>query len=1169
MFSRLLRTLFFILFIWVALGAKASAADEPSTSSDEACAQVLAAEVEAVDEHQIARHLQSLPPPEINHRNLNSTLRGMSRDLAGLRQRAGNILDNERQYVAGKKSHEDAIQASQSARQELKSYAHNLMQKPSPSLSERRQLEGARVLLDRTRRVENHSRDELEQITETAPEPETSKEKRERQERQHRQQAKNQNEQSAEKSTEPKNQKQSEKNNQHDSQQDQRHENQNEKREKERQQNEDRNSDEPTSEKQSNENKLDRENKPSDDRKNQSKSKKPKQQNKSDSQEQENESSQEQKENSPSKDEKESKNKQKNQKQKPGDQQKEKNQQKSDQKSDGDDKADQQSEDQQQGDGDQQGEQEGESQQQGDGKEEGDGQKQGQGKPKAKGQKPGQGQPQDGDEQGDGEPGEGEGPKSQGASEDGEKGEPSSDDANTNSGANSQKERDLGDTHQRGSDGLNEGASGAEQSLMDKLSEFFKNAIKENLNKDDPPTGSEPVRQQSEAEKIAREQMAQIRREAAERLKSMESSQREADYRSASKSSATKNPADPMPKTKAVDKPHGNLRDLNSTQKTTFLHKMIERLLVHSLRNYSKSENFNIGLGQVQTTIASLSGENANDDKIRQLTAEVRSIRESLEAYQVQYKDLESLGLSMLKSIGDGATDSMRKVRFINEALTSLGQKTSLTVEEARVLDMSRRVIAAVEDAGQPSDQDFCEAFLRQLVGPLSRKVVLNQYKSESMRGGYDYASMARAIRQGQFNDLLIQAALNPYMNLLLNSSMTPKDRLDPNGEAVVINDKDPNLEMAQELDNFQQFYRDGSPTKIDLQRFLSGDMLQNVYHEDQIKSDPKTLHPKKVSFVLYDVSGSMGSNDKFVLRNALILAYLDRSQKEVQAGDAEHIVYLMAFDGKPHKPERIQGLTQAQSTFERLRTQPLGAGGQDSISGALIDVYERIAAQQAEGGELNRANILLLTDAVAPVEFANIEKARNLITSEVDVRLNAITMGDLNEDVSKLIEMAGGEGQGKLGLVAHQHIDYTQVERLLNASVRVDVLNKTSKAFNSAEQNRLSNDILLDLKNRLVGLEVKRSIDDNSRLSSYNGLVQMLKKSGPTAADLVIATPFAQYKRLAISNASKGWSTSEKLESFWTFASDLGKETSVIGEEIVGRVSEDQRETLRRWMGI
>jgi hypothetical protein len=251
------------------------------------------------------------------------------------------------------------------------------------------------------------------------------------------------------------------------------------------------------------------------------------------------------------------------------------------------------------------------------------------------------------------------------------------------------------------------------------------------------------------------------------------------------------------------------------------------------------------------------------------------------------------------------------------------------------------------------------------------------------------------------------------------------------------------------------------------------------------------------------------------------------------------------------------------------MRNSPLGASGADSITGALVDVYKRIAEQQRNGGELNRANILLITDAVAPVHFAQIEAARKGISADVDLRLNAISMGDLNKDVTQLVEMAGGEGKGKLGLVAHQHIDYQQVNALLQAEQQIQVLEISSQSFNAKGQESLGNQALIKLKNKVIGLETAKTAEDAALLSSYSGLKNRLLEHGANEESAAITPSLNSFKTIAFSDVSNGFTQAEKLDILWDFVAELGKELGSDGENIIDQLSEEQKRLLRRWIGI
>src|SRR5690606_4385181 len=98
---------------------------------------------------------------------------------------------------------------------------------------------------------------------------------------------------------------------------------------------------------------------------------------------------------------------------------------------------------------------------------------------------------------------------------------------------------------------------------------------------------------------------------------------------------------------------------------------------------------------------------------------------------------------------------------------------------------------------------------------------------------------------------------------------------------------------------------------------------------------DPKKPKPKKVSVVLVDVSDSMKAENKFVLRNSLMNAYLDKSQRDVLIEGGQHAVYFIKFDSKAHNPVRLGSPEDAQNFFNNMRSNPISNGGSTSVTAA------------------------------------------------------------------------------------------------------------------------------------------------------------------------------------------------------------------------------------------
>jgi hypothetical protein len=610
------------------------------------------------------------------------------------------------------------------------------------------------------------------------------------------------------------------------------------------------------------------------------------------------------------------------------------------------------------------------------------------------------------------------------------------------------------------------------------------------------------------------------------------------------------------------------LNPLSNSQKAILLQSFLQDSIDRVLSNYTHQEKLMTALGQLKTSMQTLYSENPSFDFLVQMARQVETLRESLELAQLTYKKLEDLGLSMLASGDAGSANVSRKLKFLDQLLTELQKKGKISLAETDVLNRVRRLLQAMNASKNPTDRQLGEAFVAQLTGPLSRRVILKTYEVPDVKEGLDWARLAADLKSGKLDDLLIYQRLSPYMKMLLNSKMAPKDSKAPNGEKVTISENTPELELALELDRFNQFYRDGAPVNVDLLRFITGDMLENTYFLDRNKPDPKTLKPRKVSIVIYDISGSMGSQNKYVLRNALVTSYVDASQKDVLLGKEDHIVYTMAFDGAPHAPERMGTIQEAMNYFEKSRATPIRYGGNDSITEAVARVFEIIAENEKSGGALNRANILLITDAVAPVDFKRIEDARKLVSDEVDIRFNAISMGDLNNDVKKLVELQGGEGKGKLGVVSHQHINYETIAEILNSKARLEVISDVASTFDNGQDSAVGREQLVRLKNDLVAAEEFTERRDQSLVVTNGSLLREITIDRRNEGDSEVEILFKPFFRLALSSVSMPWATGQRLEALRVFVGMVAKETNVSEAEVLQRLSTESREKVKAWLG-
>ncbi len=494
-------------------------------------------------------------------------------------------------------------------------------------------------------------------------------------------------------------------------------------------------------------------------------------------------------------------------------------------------------------------------------------------------------------------------------------------------------------------------------------------------------------------------------------------------------------PREEISRSKAKARDTGPRKKLDLARKRNeLIEKLLRQIWERILSSYDNSEAFFSAINQY-VTIANKFGAQLKVDAFRLEAARALEFYQKLRGQQVEYKAFSEIAHSLAGTLaGEESQPLLRKIKYIHTVLAEKSRLGLLTSKEQPLFNLTSRILASL-DGIKAGDGQIVEAFLKRMLGPLSYNAIHAEYAGGGAQ--LNTGRLAEDVRSGKLNDFLLYPKLEPYINILLNTQEVPSSYYRYEGDEVPVNDADFELVQADEFDEMPKFYRDGSPLTLDLLRLLSGDMLRYQYRDPVEKFDPKKPKPKRVSVVLVDMSGSMGGANKFVLRNAIMLAYLDKAQRDVVRDGGEHVVYFIPFDAQPKPATRLATPGSAQEYFNNLRATPLTAGGDDSITGAVVEAYSMIHKEQEEqgGGELETANILLLTDAVARVDFPQIVEARKKIQGDVKVKLNALTMGDYNKDVTELVESQGGAGAGALGEVYHQHIPYPEVESLLNVN--------------------------------------------------------------------------------------------------------------------------------------
>ncbi len=769
----------------------------------------------------------------------------------------------------------------------------------------------------------------------------------------------------------------------------------------------------------------------------------------------------------------------------------------------------------------------------------------GQGEPKPQ-EGQGEGKPQEG--QGEGKPQEGQGePKPQEGQGDGriqgnKPQEGKTDEAppdgkgerRESNGLGAEETRSQNGSQKDGSDGQNEGGATGFKDLMGELSAFLEQ-LKTNQK--------ERINSAEEFSKIDREKLESL----AENTKNDKS-----------KPESGEKPKDRKKEDRKSPKKPDLVRNLD---------QLLDSIWSQILNQYQNSSQFMRMVTDFSSLCQSLAVNNPHQAHIlQQKIARANELADKLRLLAVEYKDIEDLATSL--SSGSAKVEFLRRIRYLKTLFEAKNDANNLESGEERALQTINEILNQLEASlGSTNNEAIGETFRDLLAGPLSRKVVDENYPPTSRSQQIDATKLVQDLKNGKLNDLVVYNRLKPFVDILFNDLFKPRSFDKFEGPYIPINESDRKLEKLEDFDDIVHAVKEGFSSDLELIRLLAGDMLKFAYPEKIKKMDPRKPYPKRASIVLYDISGSMTLQNKQDLRNALVNAFLDRSQREVAQGEGEHTVYLIPFDARPHEPKVLTSLAQAQQFFDDLRAHPLGSSGDDSITQGMVKAYELIAEHQKNGGDLERANILLLTDAIAKIDFAQLEEAASKIDSSVDLALNAVTFGDWNADVSKMVNKYAVNSEGNVGKVSHQHIPYEEIQRLLNPKNEIEELIQSAKYFDKTNTSIVS-DLLVDrARGRMMAIANERSSRDRNAGMRLERWAHQLKALALSTETNDLTPMYDLFVDTVVGATGKNWSRFGKLEAWENFIDIAGTQTELSQKDLLSYLSVNQRDRILKWM--
>ncbi len=401
-------------------------------------------------------------------------------------------------------------------------------------------------------------------------------------------------------------------------------------------------------------------------------------------------------------------------------------------------------------------------------------------------------------------------------------------------------------------------------------------------------------------------------------------------------------------------------------------------------------------------------------------------------------------------------------------------------------------------------EQRLALGFLKSLP-PLTRQAVQQNYNIKSLTPGPQIAKLSADLR----NKTLAPFALIREVYSLSNFITLPVKS--PQFETVKTwryHSSRRGRDYA-ELDDFSQLARamPQDPSRSLIENLRQGTLIDPGYRvRSRIPAPTGETDPERITIVLYDTSGSMngGPGD---FQAALIGAFADRALSDrSKDGRHRHRLVLMGFDTTVHKIDIVNSAAEAIEIIRNYRKELVNTNGSTDIMNGLGEAFRQILLAQGQHKEpLANANILLLTDGVAPLDSEQIRTWRDQINRKTMVQL---IVGAIGGDIPELKEFIEAPDTKKsINLPSYMLFDADRINEAISQSLNADHIDP-STLVSQIKASQIPEKINAKLMDA-IGLA--RDLENRLELRPpLPRLIHYKRPKGNSARDSIDLTPLA-----------------------------------------------------------
>jgi hypothetical protein len=162
--------------------------------------------------------------------------------------------------------------------------------------------------------------------------------------------------------------------------------------------------------------------------------------------------------------------------------------------------------------------------------------------------------------------------------------------------------------------------------------------------------------------------------------------------------------------------------------------------------------------------------------------------------------------------------------------------------------------------------------------------------------------------------------------------------------------------------------------------------------------------------YYVLDGSASMGGR-RGRMRDAILISELSMMIQHLESGtaSARPIVYYRYFTKQSESAIKVETADEALAAIEAVMLRK--SRGETDIQAALVDSFRQIGKERARDPNLQRAQLVLVTDGVAKIDLAPVWRARRSLEG-MPVQVSVIALGGESPELKELAATQRARGE-------------------------------------------------------------------------------------------------------------------------------------------------------------